>query len=336
MWQRGYTGKGIGVALIDTGVVPVTGLTSGNVVNGPDLSFESQSSRYRYLDTFGHGTHMAGIIAGRDKAGAPTAGQFRGIAPDVEADQRQDRDERRRRRRLAGRRRRGLGGRAPQRRQGQPDPGAQPLLRHRRDPGLPRRPADPRLGERVARRDRGRGRGRQPGPRRQAGQPGLRPPRHRRRRGRRRAARPPSPPTTRCPTSPAAATRTRRVDLTAPGRSIVSLRDPGSYIDAAHAAARYQDRFFKGSGSSQAAAVVSGAVALLLDQRPDLTPTRSRRCCAAPPRRCRWPTRPDGVPARSTSPRRAWPRRPPAPRRRRDPPAPVASKRPRHAARRRR
>ena len=39
LWQRGYTGKGIGVALVDTGVVPVAGLTSGNVVNGPDLSF---------------------------------------------------------------------------------------------------------------------------------------------------------------------------------------------------------------------------------------------------------------------------------------------------------
>ena len=42
LWERGYTGKGVGVALIDTGVVPVDGLTSGNVVNGPDLSFESQ------------------------------------------------------------------------------------------------------------------------------------------------------------------------------------------------------------------------------------------------------------------------------------------------------
>ena len=74
LWARGYTGKGIGVAMVDTGVVPVGGLTSGNVVNGPDLSFESQSSRYRYLDTFGHGTHMAGIIAGRDKAGARPTG----------------------------------------------------------------------------------------------------------------------------------------------------------------------------------------------------------------------------------------------------------------------
>jgi serine protease AprX len=64
----------------------------------------------------------------------------------------------------------------------------------------------------------------------------------------------------------------RRVDLVAPGKSIVSLRDPGSYIDEMHPQARVDSRFFKGSGSSQAAAVVTGAVALLLDSRPDLRP----------------------------------------------------------------
>jgi serine protease AprX len=76
MWAKGYTGKGIGVALIDTGVVPVQGLTSGNVVNGPDLSFDSQSPSPN-LDGFGHGTHMAGIIAGNDGV----AGGWTGIAP---------------------------------------------------------------------------------------------------------------------------------------------------------------------------------------------------------------------------------------------------------------
>ena len=34
-WAAGYTGKGIGVALIDTGVAEVPGLTSGNVWQGP-------------------------------------------------------------------------------------------------------------------------------------------------------------------------------------------------------------------------------------------------------------------------------------------------------------
>ncbi len=74
--RAGFTGKGVGVALVDTGVVPVPGLDSGNVRLGPDLSFESQAGPYRYLDTFGHGTHMAGIIVGND----PSTG-FKGVAP---------------------------------------------------------------------------------------------------------------------------------------------------------------------------------------------------------------------------------------------------------------
>ena len=64
----------------------------------------------------------------------------------------------------------------------------------------------------------------------------------------------------------------RNPDLVAPGRSIVSLRDPNSALDRAHPEARVGDAGFKGSGTSQAAAVVSGAVALLLERRPDLSP----------------------------------------------------------------
>ncbi len=84
-WKAGYTGAGIDVALIDSGVVPVEGLTQpGKVINGPDLSFESQADNLRYLDTFGHGTHMAGIIAGRDTDTPITnlnTDAFMGIAP---------------------------------------------------------------------------------------------------------------------------------------------------------------------------------------------------------------------------------------------------------------
>ena len=47
----------------------------------------------------------------------------------------------------------------------------------------------------------------------------------------------------------------------------MSLRDPGSFVDARVGGSR----FFR-SGSSQAAAVMSGAVATLLAQRPQLTP----------------------------------------------------------------
>jgi serine protease AprX len=64
----------------------------------------------------------------------------------------------------------------------------------------------------------------------------------------------------------------RRPDLVAPGTSVVSLRDPGSRLDQEHPGARVGTRSFRGSGTSQAAAVVSGAAALLLSQRPGLTP----------------------------------------------------------------
>src|SRR4051794_15424828 len=70
-WQAGYTGKGVDIALIDSGVSPVPGLTSGNVVNGPDLSFDSQRPGLTNLDGYGHGTHMASIIVGRDAATTP-------------------------------------------------------------------------------------------------------------------------------------------------------------------------------------------------------------------------------------------------------------------------
>ena len=58
-WNAGYTGKGVDVAVIDTGIAPVAGLNApGKVLNGPDLSLESQNSSLRYLDTNGHGTFM--------------------------------------------------------------------------------------------------------------------------------------------------------------------------------------------------------------------------------------------------------------------------------------
>ena len=88
-WTQGYTGQGIDIALIDSGVVPVNGLTApGKVINGPDLSFESQADNLRYLDTYGHGTHLAGIMAGRDDAvSEPTLANaydhFIGVAPDA-------------------------------------------------------------------------------------------------------------------------------------------------------------------------------------------------------------------------------------------------------------
>jgi serine protease AprX len=89
MWSHKYTGQGIDVALIDSGVADVPGLMSGNVVHGPDLSFESQSADLIHRDTYGHGTHMASIIAGRDvqlpgdKYAKPDSHDYLGIAPDA-------------------------------------------------------------------------------------------------------------------------------------------------------------------------------------------------------------------------------------------------------------
>ncbi len=72
----GATGQGIDVALIDSGVAPVDGLRGDKVVHGADLSFDSQSPAVRYNDLYGHGTHLAGIIAGK-------SADFTGIAPDA-------------------------------------------------------------------------------------------------------------------------------------------------------------------------------------------------------------------------------------------------------------
>jgi serine protease AprX len=86
-YQKGYYGQGVDVALIDSGVAPVKGLDNGNVVQGPDLSFESQNPDFAHNDTFGHGTNLASIIAGRDNTdpaqgyGANDPTSFTGIAP---------------------------------------------------------------------------------------------------------------------------------------------------------------------------------------------------------------------------------------------------------------
>src|SRR5262249_35847924 len=65
---------------------------------------------------------------------------------------------------------------------------------------------------------------------------------------------------------------TRSVDLVAPGAHLQGLRDPGSYIDANNPNGQIDTRFFRGSGTSEAAAIVSGAAALILQKYPDATP----------------------------------------------------------------
>ena len=76
-WAAGTAGAGVTVAVLDTGVSPVPDL-AGRVVAGPDFSGEHDSTH----DSYGHGTVMAGIVAGdgttsRDLPG----GAYVGMAP---------------------------------------------------------------------------------------------------------------------------------------------------------------------------------------------------------------------------------------------------------------
>ncbi len=61
-------------------------------------------------------------------------------------------------------------------------------------------------------------------------------------------------------------------DLVTSGRSVVSLRDPGSTIDAQNPSARVGSGNFVGSGTSFSSAITSGAAALLLAQDPTYSP----------------------------------------------------------------
>ena len=67
----------------------------------------------------------------------------------------------------------------------------------------------------------------------------------------------------------------RGLDLIAPAVHMMSPRDPGSYIDQTYkSTGAVSDTLFRGSGTSQAAAVMSGAVALR--RRPAPEPSRGR------------------------------------------------------------
>jgi serine protease AprX len=71
---------------------------------------------------------------------------------------------------------------------------------------------------------------------------------------------------------PTTADGLRKPDLVAPGRSVISLRAPGSAIDAAYPGSRVGSAYFKGSGTSFSTGITSGAAALILEREPGLTP----------------------------------------------------------------
>ena len=83
-WQSGYTGAGIGVALIDSGVSSHPDLNGGLL--GLSRVVWNQSfvpGNASGTDQFGHGTHVAGLIAGNgaSSTGSKYSRTFEGIAP---------------------------------------------------------------------------------------------------------------------------------------------------------------------------------------------------------------------------------------------------------------
>jgi serine protease AprX len=65
-------------------------------------------------------------------------------------------------------------------------------------------------------------------------------------------------------------------ELVAPGRKIVSVRVPGSTLDLQSPSHREGLTTIRFSGTSEAAAVAAGAAALLITQRPELSPDQTK------------------------------------------------------------
>jgi serine protease AprX len=72
-------------------------------------------------------------------------------------------------------------------------------------------------------------------------------------------------------------------DLVAPGVGLVGLRAPGSTVDLANPGARVGDRYFRGSGTSMSTAVVAGAAAVVAAAHPDWGPDRVKAALTADP-----------------------------------------------------
>ena len=75
-WRAGFTGKGVTVAVLDSGVKLDHPDLTGRVAESRDFT----NTRPDGGDDVGHGTHVAGTVAGSGKA---SAGKYRGIAPDA-------------------------------------------------------------------------------------------------------------------------------------------------------------------------------------------------------------------------------------------------------------
>jgi serine protease AprX len=264
------SGRGVQIALIDTGIVDVPGLRHSNIVIGPDFSFEDMSPELRARDTNGHGTHLAGIMVASDAAwvaGDTTRreGRALGIAPDAELISIK------------------VGTASGEADVTQVIAAIDWVIENKDAPGYEIRVLNLAYGtdgrqdyridplahavERawhagivvvVAAGNNGMAGG--------LANPALDP--YVIAVGGTEA----SQGWQQAVADFSSDGSGRGVDIVAPGRSVVSLRNPGSFSDLSNDEGRVGDWLVRGTGTSQASAVVAAGVALLLELRPELTP----------------------------------------------------------------
>ncbi len=82
-WQMGLDGTGVGIALVDSGVAKVDDLEQANSHRLRVVYREITNTTKG--DEYGHGTHVAGILAGngKDSTGREFTTTFRGVAPNA-------------------------------------------------------------------------------------------------------------------------------------------------------------------------------------------------------------------------------------------------------------
>jgi serine protease AprX len=89
VWADGYTGKGVGVAVVDTGIagdMPDFRVSQSDTTSRVVATAVVNPAAQKVGDSYGHGTHIAGLIAGNGTnrpAGDPLYGKYAGVAPDA-------------------------------------------------------------------------------------------------------------------------------------------------------------------------------------------------------------------------------------------------------------